>query len=335
MRIKRPAHAVLGALVLSTAVLVAAPSHAESNGGVRIMPLGDSITDGLTVPGGYRIALWQHLTGAGATVDFVGSMSNGPGNLGDHDHEGHSGWTISQIDTNIVTWLRTYTPRTVLLHIGTNDMIGGNASTAATRLSTLIDRILTTAPDTYVFVATIIPLSLADSQVRQFNAAVPGIVQARAAAGRRVYLVDMYSALTMSDLADGVHPNAGGYTKMANAWWAALQRVPASYSSTVPTTTTTTTSTTRPTTTTSTTRPTTTTTTTTTRPTTTTTTTTTTRTTPPTTTTTTTTSQGSGGCTAAYSVQSQWPGGFVANVNVTAGSSAINGWRVTMTLPSG
>ena len=34
-------------------------------------------------------------------------------------------------------------------------------------------------------------------------------------------------------------------------------------------------------------------------------------------------------------MQSQWPGGFVANVNVTAGSSAINGWRVTMTLPSG
>ena len=82
-----------------------------------------------------------------------------------------------------------------------------------------------------------------------------------------------------------------------------------------------------------------TTTTTTTRTTPPTTTTTTTRTTPPTTTTrttpTTTTSQGSGGCTAAYSVQSQWPGGFVANVNVTAGSSAINGWRVTMTLPSG
>jgi len=34
-------------------------------------------------------------------------------------------------------------------------------------------------------------------------------------------------------------------------------------------------------------------------------------------------------------VQSQWPGGFVANVNVTAGSSAIDGWRVSMTLPSG
>ena len=31
----------------------------------------------------------------------------------------------------------------------------------------------------------------------------------------------------------------------------------------------------------------------------------------------------------------QWPGGFTASVNVTAGSSAIHGWTVTMSLPSG
>ncbi|GGM53622.1 hypothetical protein GCM10011608_43130 [Micromonospora sonchi] len=40
-------------------------------------------------------------------------------------------------------------------------------------------------------------------------------------------------------------------------------------------------------------------------------------------------------CTAVYSVQDQWNGGFVANVNVTAGSSALTGWRVTLNLPSG
>ncbi|MEV4483268.1 cellulose binding domain-containing protein [Micromonospora coxensis] len=40
-------------------------------------------------------------------------------------------------------------------------------------------------------------------------------------------------------------------------------------------------------------------------------------------------------CTAVYSVQDQWNGGFVANVNVTAGAAALTGWRVTLTLPSG
>src|SRR5262245_45413474 len=71
---------------------------AESNGGVRLMPLGDSITDGFNVSGGYRINLWQRLVASGRTVDLVGSAFNGPAELGDHDHEGHSGWLISQID---------------------------------------------------------------------------------------------------------------------------------------------------------------------------------------------------------------------------------------------
>jgi hypothetical protein len=41
---------------------------------VRVMPLGDSITDGFNVPGGYRVDLWQKLVAGGRTVDFVGSQ---------------------------------------------------------------------------------------------------------------------------------------------------------------------------------------------------------------------------------------------------------------------
>jgi mannan endo-1,4-beta-mannosidase len=43
-----------------------------------------------------------------------------------------------------------------------------------------------------------------------------------------------------------------------------------------------------------------------------------------------------GACGAAGTVQTQWGGGYVVQpVTVTAGSSAINGWTVTFTLPSG
>lgn len=110
------------AAVTELAVGFATPASAESNGGVRVMPLGASITDGFTVPGGYRTGLWQRMIGDGRVVDFVGSASNGPASLGDHDHEGHSGWRIDQIDANVVTWLRAADPRTILLHIGTNDV---------------------------------------------------------------------------------------------------------------------------------------------------------------------------------------------------------------------
>jgi lysophospholipase L1-like esterase len=202
---------------------------AESNGGVRVMPLGDSITDGLTVPGGYRIGLWQRFVTNGYKVDFVGSLYNGPASLGDHDHEGHSGWRIDQIDANIVGWLNTYQPHTVLLHIGTNDISQNyDLANAPNRLSALIDHITNTLPSTEVFVAQIIPMSYDTSQERTFNAAIPGIVQSKVAAGKHVHLVDMYDALTTADLADAVHPNAAGYDKMAAVWYQALLSVPGS-----------------------------------------------------------------------------------------------------------
>jgi lysophospholipase L1-like esterase len=221
----RRTFASFAATLLAVASLgVGGPARAESNGGVRIMPLGDSITDGYNVPGGYRIGLWQR----NSTVDFVGSGFNGPATLGDHDHEGHSGWRIDQLDANITGWLRATNPRTVLLHIGTND-IGQNydVANAPARLSTLLDHIRALEPTAEVFVAQIIPNGNATNEAatQTFNAALPAIVASK---GSRTHLVDMHSALTTADLADGVHPNAGGYEKMAAKWYAALQSVPAS-----------------------------------------------------------------------------------------------------------
>lgn len=219
------------ALTVAVAAMQHGVAHAESNGGVRVMPLGDSITEGTQVPGGYRIGLWQRLAAGGYRVDLVGTQFNGPSALGDHDHEGHPGWRIDQIDANIGGWLQNTTPRTVLLHIGTNDVLQNyNLSGAPGRLSNLIDRITAAAPSADVFVATIIPLSNAgqENAARTFNAAIPGIVQGKVNAGRRVHLVDMHSALTTADLIDGIHPTATGYDKMAATWYAALRAVPGS-----------------------------------------------------------------------------------------------------------
>ena len=54
----KPTRLLAAGLVLALAVAglatAANPAAAESNGGVRVMPLGDSITEGTQVPGGYR-----------------------------------------------------------------------------------------------------------------------------------------------------------------------------------------------------------------------------------------------------------------------------------------
>ncbi|MBB6476521.1 ricin-type beta-trefoil lectin domain protein [Sphaerisporangium rubeum] len=215
----------MAATVVASGAGVAA---AESNGGVRVMPLGDSITEGTQVPGGYRIGLWQRLVSGRYTVDFVGSQFNGPSSLGDHDHQGHPGWRIDQIDANVQGWLRTQNPRSVLLHIGTNDILQNyNVSGAPGRLSSLIDKITSTVPNADVFVATIIPLSNSgqENAARNFNAQIPGIVQGKVNSGKKVHLVDMHAALTTGDLIDGIHPTAGGYDKMAATWYRALQSV--------------------------------------------------------------------------------------------------------------
>ncbi|GAB2961357.1 ricin-type beta-trefoil lectin domain protein [Saccharothrix stipae] len=225
------AAALTTAALTAGALLAAGPAAAESNGGVRVMPLGDSITEGTQVPGGYRIGLWQRFASGNYRVDFVGSQFNGPGSLGDHDHQGHPGWRIDQIDANVVNWLRNTTPRTVLLHIGTNDILQNyNVANAPARLSALVDRITATVPNADVFVATIIPLANSGqaAAARNFNATIPGMVQSKVNAGKRVRLVDMHSALTTADLIDGVHPTATGYDKMAARWYTALRAVPGS-----------------------------------------------------------------------------------------------------------
>jgi lysophospholipase L1-like esterase len=226
-----PAIGLAIAFALAGLATATSPAAAESNGGVRVMPLGDSITEGTQVPGGYRIGLWQRLTAGGYRVDLVGSQFNGPAALGDHDHEGHPGWRIDQVDANIAGWLAATTPHTVLLHLGTNDVLQNyNLSTAPNRLSTLIDHITAGAPNAEVFVATIIPLSSASQEAaaRTFNAAIPGIVSGKAAAGKHVHVVDMHAALTAADLIDGIHPTATGYDKMAATWYAAARAVPGS-----------------------------------------------------------------------------------------------------------
>ena len=222
-----PTRGRLGALAAAATVvailsaLVAACGSVGATSPLPIMPLGDSITDGFNIPGGYRIDLEDDLIAAGLPPDFLGTLQNGPAALADRNHEGHSGWRIDEIHASVDGWLTTYQPEVVLLLIGTNDVIQDyQVSTAPSRLAALLDRIHAVRPTAKILLSTIPPLANAadNAQAATYNDAIPGLVQARASQGRPISFVDAGRRLTLSQLADGVHPNASGYSSLADSW---------------------------------------------------------------------------------------------------------------------
>jgi lysophospholipase L1-like esterase len=206
----------------------------------NIMPMGDSITYGQTVAGGYRLPLYNLLTAAGDKFSFVGSSTDNAASVlttaGQAHHEGHPSYIINGgisdaphagLDENLASWIGPSgaAPDRILLMIGVNDIgYGYNLDSAPTRLSNLIGDIYRYRPNVSLYVASLIPLanSTQNSLVQTYNAAIPGIVATYAAKGKSIHYVDMYDALTTSMLNDGVHPNAAGYAAMAQVWSNAL-----------------------------------------------------------------------------------------------------------------
>jgi len=86
---------LLGELLAALGFIACLVSATASPPPIRILPLGDSITYGYPVSGGYRLPLYQLLTNGGYNVDFTGTQTdNGAPDLPDPHHEGHPGWTI-------------------------------------------------------------------------------------------------------------------------------------------------------------------------------------------------------------------------------------------------
>ena len=210
---------------LGVSVLYAAPA--------RIMPLGDSITQGADSVAdtpetdiAYRGELWTMMKEAGWQVDFVGSKSLGTDYLDrdssfDMDNEGHAGWTSYEIAEETYDFLTSNPADTILLHIGTNDH---DPSVAG--VNSILDNIdyyeKKTGKSIRVIVAMIIDRKLQDDTIiKVFNGRLEKLFWDRIAKGDSLTLVDMYrgAGLTKADYIDNTHPNSTGYKKMADVWF--------------------------------------------------------------------------------------------------------------------
>ena len=204
----------------------------------KIMPMGDSITEGVPVAGGYRDPLCRLLKKDGCRFTLVGSnIANPTSSLtaaNQSYHEGHSGYIINGcgvgatrvgLTENLAAWIgpKGAVPDAILLMIGTNDLgTKYDVTRAPSRLNDLIEAIYSHRPNVSLYVASLTPRTDIESAVKKFNAALPGIVAAHRTKGRKVYFVNMHDALAAGDLSDIAHPNARGYEKMAKVWYDAL-----------------------------------------------------------------------------------------------------------------
>lgn len=205
---------------------------------IKIMPLGDSITMGVTGStddAGFRNDLASLLDAEGVSYDFVGTQENGAGF--DNDHEGHNGFFASELLAELNSYLDANLPDIVLLHIGTND-ISSSHGLEATRddIADIIDTIHSRNSNVKIILSSIIPRKnqpAKDDSTDQLNKLIEELYyNKRDIDGIRMFYAGHNEIFKSNPnwetdyYPDGsepeVHPNDTGYNIMARVYFVAL-----------------------------------------------------------------------------------------------------------------
>lgn len=198
--------------------------------GLKMMPMGDSITKGFHEPGGsYR----KVMALADPSIDFVGEFSTGAGQGFDADHQGVSGHTIQEMIADYGPAVATYNPEVVLLLAGTNNHGIGATTQDYLDLFALIGprRIIAATVPKFGYDKPGVAYWTDAWVDNRNNVVIPAINDALTEAVSitpDASLVDYYALLDpATDLVvDAVHPNAMGQAKLADLFTAELHRAP-------------------------------------------------------------------------------------------------------------
>ena len=219
-------HKVLLALAL---LILGLPAALQAQ--VKIMPFGDSVTQGAAQHNSYRRPLWIKLKNGGYYVDFVGSQDSNFGGAPqntdfDLTHEGHWGWRADELLYSVNDWASANQPDIVLLHVGTNDVLQGQSvNSTVNDISQIIDRLRAVNPNVKLLLAKLIPTTRSENgTISALNEALGGLAEQKNTRQSSLTIVDQNANFNAyADTYDGVHPNEGGEEKMAAAWYQALQ----------------------------------------------------------------------------------------------------------------
>lgn len=204
---------------------------------LRILPLGDSITQGGRASRPeftYRLPLYRLLKDAKVSFQFVGSLTTGLEGAAewpkpfDPHHEGHYGWKTAAVRDHLEEWSKSWSapPDIALIHLGTNDQSGDPEKDVVQPLSDIIGTLRKINPHVVVLVGH---LNFNGGAAIQIRPAVNRMVKALDHADSRVVAVNHFEGWVEdpskpdADTFDWAHPNPQGQAKMARRWFDAMK----------------------------------------------------------------------------------------------------------------
>ncbi len=218
-------------------VLPLAPRAAAAEPAIRVLVVGDSITQGSAGDWTWRYRLWQHLREERVDVDFVGPREDLFDNVAkvqgstayadaafDRDHAAvwgaafaWSGYTAGSLGDG-------YEPDVVIVMMGLNDLTFGGRTPSAVVESTRdwIDAARAQNPSVDIVLGQQTPTWIAPS-VGELNAGLGDLATELDEPGSRVVVAETAAGYQEArDTWDGVHPNAVGEVRIAAAMADAL-----------------------------------------------------------------------------------------------------------------
>jgi lysophospholipase L1-like esterase len=195
----------------------------------RIMPVGDSITEGGKTFANWRPLLLEKLKAAGYQVEYVGSKQS-PSPLGPLAHEGYGGKNAEFLAATVGRNFQQHPADIVLLHCGHNhDVAEKPVPGIVAATEKLIASCRAVNPKVTILLAQVITSGKLPkySYIPELNQELEKLAQRLNTPDQPVILVNQAKGFdfTQDAVADKVHPNASGAEKMAATWFAALEKI--------------------------------------------------------------------------------------------------------------
>ncbi|AJR18367.1 hypothetical protein KR76_11780 [Pimelobacter simplex] len=217
---------------------------------MRILILGDSVSQGSSGDWTWRYRLWRRLVDAGVAFDLVGPRddlwdlrADAPGAMSyadpdfDRDHAARWGMFAGMPDVPVASLVTTYQPDVVVVMLGINDLIWTDQAPAevAARVGDLVAAARSARPDVDVVLSEVTQHWFPDAP--ELNAQLALLAQAATTASSRVVLAAAAAGYDVDrDTWDTSHPNARGEVRIATAVAAALHELGIGPAATLPAT---------------------------------------------------------------------------------------------------